>query len=421
MPSSANQSIAIHPAGTASQAAAPQDRFLKICFILEPLHAGVGRHVVDAACGLAQRGHEIHVLYSPVRLEPSFLADLSQQPRIRCHAIRMMPGLSAGDIMAFWKVKNYVKANGPFDIVHGESSKGGGFARLLKLFGASTVFYSPHAFITLSPLLSFPKKLAFRTIEFLLSHLTDKTVCSSQYEHDHALGLGIAQKKLTVLVNGRAPAKCRNRTDIRADLGYAAETVVIGFVGRLETQKAPHRLIEACLRVLPKIPQLHLLMIGDGPERSELEKRVQDAKMDHRVTWLGAVDGVQYMPAMDILAISSIYEGFAYVLLEALNAGLPIVTTPVGGVRESVLQGRNGIIVPHESIESMASALSRLAREADRRHAMGRISHERSALFSLSRMIDTLEAQYYQSIKTGLPEPQNAAQFPKPAASVRSI
>ncbi|HWU57011.1 MAG TPA: glycosyltransferase, partial [Rhizomicrobium sp.] len=175
----------------------PDDaRRLRICFILEPLHAGVGRHTVDVARTLADRGHEIHILYSPVRLEPQFLADLSGHPRIHCQAIRIMPGLCAGDMAAFWRIRTYVKRNGPFDIIHGESSKGGGFARLLKFFGASTVLYSPHAFVTLSPFQSFAKRQAFAGIELLLSHLTDVVVCSSQNEREHALSLGIPPRKL---------------------------------------------------------------------------------------------------------------------------------------------------------------------------------------------------------------------------------
>lgn len=121
--------------------AAQQGR-LRICLILEPLHAGVGRHTVDLAIALADRGHEIHVVYSPVRLDPDFLRALMAYPSIRCHAVEMMPGLSLKDIRAFWQVRRYVRRYGPFDIIHGESSKGGGFARLLKLLGARRVLYS---------------------------------------------------------------------------------------------------------------------------------------------------------------------------------------------------------------------------------------------------------------------------------------
>ena len=368
---------------------------LRICFIQEPLHAGVGRHTVDVARALADRGHEIHVVYSPVRLEPQFLADLSEHPRIHCHAIPIMPGLCAGDAAAFWRIKTYVKENGPFDVIHGESSKGGGFARLLKLFGAKTVLYSPHAFVTLSPFQSFAKRRAFAGIELLLSHLTDVIVCSSQNEREHALSLGIAAQKLAVVVNGRTPAVARDRASLRDELRLSGK-VVIGFVGRLEAQKAPHRLIEAAIKLLPKLPQAHLLMIGDGPERGQLEAMMRATGLEKRATWLGAVDAVQYMPAMDVLAMPSVYEGFAYVLLEALHAGLPIVATPVGGTAESVLPGENGIIVPHHPVEPLVTALRQLGLDAELRHKMGQAARERASHFSVTRMVDNLEGLYYR-------------------------
>lgn len=390
------------PRPVANLPAKPQrgSRALRICFIQEPLHAGVGRHTVDVARELANRGHEIHVIYSPVRLEPQFLSDLSGHPRIHTHPIAMKPGLCPADARAFWQVQRYIRRNSPFDIIHGESSKGGGFARLLKLFGARKVLYSPHAFITLSPRLPFTKRWIFQSIEVLLSHLTDVIVCSSQNEREHAIAMGIAPHRLALVVNGRTPAPVRDRASLRTSLGFDDDKVVIGFAGRLETQKAPQRLIEAALRLLPKAPYLHLLVIGDGPERASLETRMREAGLQDRATWLGAVNAVEYMPAMDMLAMPSLYEGFAYVLIEALQAGLPLVATPVGGTHESILPSKNGIVVPHHPIEPLVAALRQLGLDADLRQRMAEAARARAAYFSVPRMVDGLESLYCQLCTT---------------------
>jgi glycosyltransferase involved in cell wall biosynthesis len=275
------------------------------------------------------------------------------------------------------------------------------------------VLYSPHAFVTLSPL-PLAKRWLFASVESLLSHLTDVIVCSSKNEWDHAHALGLPAHKLTVVVNGRSPSPAPDRQTIRANLGLAEQQVVIGFVGRLEAQKAPHRLIEACLKLLPRLPHLHLLMIGDGPERQSLQISLDRAGLKHRVTWLGAVDAVQYMAAMDVFAMPSLYEGFAYVLIEALHAGLPVVATPVGGVNESVAPGKNGIIVPHHPRESLVAALRQLGLDAGLRRRMAQASRERAGYFSIDRMVDSLESLYYQ-LSEAQPARKSLTEFPAPA------
>jgi glycosyltransferase involved in cell wall biosynthesis len=173
---------------------------------------------------------------------------------------------------------------------------------------------------------------------------------------------------------------------------------VIGYVGRLCEQKAPERLIEACLRLMPEMPDLHLLMVGDGPQRAVLQQRLENVGLGSRVTWLGEVEATQFMPAMDMFTLPSRYEGFAYVLIEALQAGLPIVATPVGGARESVLPGGNGFIVPHDSIDAMADALGRLARDGRLRQAMAQASRVHATYFSVTRMVDDIEALYHHRL-----------------------
>jgi glycosyltransferase involved in cell wall biosynthesis len=186
------------------------------------------------------------------------------------------------------------------------------------------------------------------------------------------------------------------REQVRKSLGFAEDQVVVGFVGRMEEQKAPQRLVAVARRLLPELPKLRFLMIGDGPKRSALEASLGNTGLSDRVTWLGAVDSWQYFAGMDIFALPSLYEGFAYVLLEALSVGLPIVSTPVGGARESIAPGVNGMIVPHDSPEEMAVAIRELATSDDLRRAMGEASRSRAAQFSVQGMIDAIESLYFQ-------------------------
>ena len=375
-------------------------RRLKLCFISETVSAGVGQHLVDAIRELSQRGHEIHLIYSPLRTAPECLAALMDCPNVSCEAVPMPRALGTGDICAFRAIRTYVRANGPFDLIHGHSSKGGGYARLLKLYGFGPVFYSPHAFVTLSPITA-AKRIFYHGLEWTLARLTDRIVCTSECELRHARGLGIARARLALICNGAASRPAPQRTSIRAKLGLPPDRIVAGFAGRMEDQKAPQRLIAAARRLLPELPELTLLMIGEGPMRPILEAGLDDAGLNGRVIWLGSVDARQYMPAMDMFVLPSLYEGFPYVLLEALHAGLPIVSTPVGGSHECVTPGLNGMIVPHDLPEAMAAAIRTIATDGELRRRMGETSAARAERFSIPRMVDAMEDLYSNALGLG--------------------
>src|SRR3546814_5199739 len=95
-----------------------------------------------------------------------------------------------------------------------------------------------------------------------------------------------------------------------------------------------------------------------------------------------------------ILALPSSYEGFAYVLLEALVCGLPIVCTPVGGSEEAVEEGVNGFVVPHNDPQALAEKIGLLVRDPELRAEMSRCSLDRSKRYSLKAMPDQTEAVY---------------------------
>jgi len=117
------------------------------------------------------------------------------------------------------------------------------------------------------------------------------------------------------------------------------------------------------------------------------------------------------MPAFDMLALSSHYEGFAYVLIEALFAGLPIVSTLVGGTHETIEHGVNGFVAPHGSCRELAEAIRRIAEDPDLRHAMAAESRRRAEHFSILGMADAMELLYRRLLAR--PETPPAAASPR--------
>lgn len=400
---------------------------LKICYVSETVHAGVGRHLVDVMSHLARRGHELHLLYSPIRADAGFVAALRALPNTVCEPIPMPRSIGPRDVGAFRRIRRYVRANGPFDIIHGQSSKGGGYARLLALTEPGAIFYTPHAFITLSPTLPRLHRLAYGSIEAILSWLTDCVVCVSGTERDHARRLGIAADRIGVIVIGADAAAVPPRAGIRAASGLPEDQIVVGYVGRMDDQKAPERLVEAAELLLPTHPDVTVVMVGEGPKLASLKARTEAAGLDGRIRWLGFDDARYQMANFDILVVPSYYEGFARVLLEGLFTGLPIVSTPIGGADEAIEHGVNGYLVPHGDTGEMVDAITRLADDASLRRAMGQASRERAQWFTIERMVDGIEALYWAvrdehraSAEAPPASVPGATPLPAPAAARRS-
>src|SRR5690606_29393466 len=161
---------------------------------------------------------------------------------------------------------------------------------------------------------------------------------------------------IAVIPNGIAPPHLRESTAVRDDLGLTADAIVVGFVGRLFAQKAPHVLLKAFSQCADRHPRAILAIVGDGPLRQSLEDLAIQLEISDRVRWLGAQNGQQSMPAFDVFVLSSHYEGMPYVLLEAAHAGLPIIATNVSGVSSIVRDQENGFVVPPGDDHCMAKA-----------------------------------------------------------------
>jgi glycosyltransferase involved in cell wall biosynthesis len=375
---------------------------LRICFVAESVDTGIGRQFADAIAALAARGHDIHLLHCG-SAESGTPPGLETSPNLHLEILAAPRAAGWRDISGLRKIRKYLRARGPFDAVHGLGAKGGAYARMLKLRDRATpVVYTPQDFVP-RPQAAAPARLLRNAAGRLFAPLADRLICLSLAERELARRLGFRDERVTLAAPGASPILVPPRKMLRRRLGLSDRHVAVGFAGRMDPQKAPERLIAAAFRLLPEMPRLMLVMIGDGPKRERLEARLRRVGLAHRVRWLGDVDARQYMPAFDILALPSRYEGFAAVLIEALHAGLPIVATPVGGTHETIEDNVNGFVVPHDAPNEMAAAIHRLAINPSLRRIMGESSRQRSRHFSIPRMADAIEATY-RSLRVAPPD-----------------
>lgn len=368
---------------------------LRILQVLEPSGGGSGRHFVDLCAGLKARGHAVTAVYSPVRAEERFVGELKALDLRKVIALPMLRAVGPADASAWQALAQVVRAEGPFDIIHGHSSKAGALTRI-RLPGPHVPrIYTPHAFRTMDPTLGAKGRLLFGKVESLLGRFfTDRLICVSQSEYEHALTLGIPAELMRVVVNGVGDIPQGNGSAIRGRLGLPDEAIVFGFVGRLSAQKAPERLIAAFTKLAANVPSARLLMVGHGELEQAIRLQLETANLADRVTITADITGAEVMQALDVLVMPSRYEAMSYVMLEAAASGLPIIVTDVGGARNVVTPDENGIIVANnDAPSSLAKAMETLADKAIRARFAGNAAVRRHS-FGLEVMVDQTLAVY---------------------------
>jgi glycosyltransferase involved in cell wall biosynthesis len=177
------------------------------------------------------------------------------------------------------------------------------------------------------------------------------------------------------------------------------DALVVGCVARLVPVKDHATLVDAFATVRAEHPELHLVLVGDGECRRELEAQVERLGLTGAVTFTGELrGGGNHHRAFDISALTSLSEGFPNSLVEAMAAGVPVVATAVGGSVDAVAEGETGFLVPPRNAGALALALRRLAEDPALRATFGSAARERArtmygaapALRALQSMYDTL-------------------------------
>lgn len=182
--------------------------------------------------------------------------------------------------------------------------------------------------------------------------------------------------KLVAVPNGIHPegfaqASAAARAQLAIELGFGADTRLVGFVGRLNWAKDLATLVDAFAQVRRHRDDVALVLVGDGDERASLQARVAAAGIADAVAFLGDRGDVPaLLQGFDIFALSSISEGYSIALLEASASALPIVATRVGGNGEIVTDGVTGCLVPPGDPPALAAALLGLLDDEPRRQAM---------------------------------------------------
>ena len=240
----------------------------------------------------------------------------------------------------------------------------------------------------------------YKKIQSKTEKTFDHFICVSDYLADHLIRQhGLDRTKINTIYNGVDLDYFEGTPDypkIKNEFLQRGERILIGAVGRLVAEKGLEYLLTAIPKVLKRFSEARLLLVGDGPLRKDLERIVIDLDLTGKVTFVGFRSDIkEILSSLDILVLPSLLEGFPMIILEAMAMAKPIVASDIPGIREQIIDGKNGILVPIKDSNTLAAAIINIL--ADRKTAENVGLAARKTVyekFSIERMVAETESLY---------------------------
>ena len=285
------------------------------------------------------------------------------------------------------------------DIVHTHSSKAGILGRLAaRLAGVPVIFHTYHGFgfNDFQPRLI---KTLYIWLERITGRVTNQTVIVSYANAKRAEDSGIVRNNDWILCRDAISLEQfmqpgPRRTKLR-EWNVPENRVVAGMVACFKLQKSPLDFVEVAARVLKETDRVHFIMAGDGELRPAIEARIRDLGISSHITLLGwQKDMPEVYRNLDVVVLTSLWEGLPCVFSEAMAAGLPIVATQVDGAREAIIDGDNGFLHGPHDVEGMAKSVLKLVENPALREAMGSRGKSRVSEFDIDTSVRALESAY---------------------------
>lgn len=362
--------------------------------------------VVDLAVELQKNGHEITVLTTRYRNESSF----EKIQNVRVFRTKPTLSLSGIDYCISFPVGSLVKLFRKYraDVVHGVMEFGtqtmtaaavSSFLEkpfVLTIQGAVTTFGAPYVDAAFS--------VFDRTVVKACAIIPKRVIVVGRRLSERALQLGINQSKIRVVPSGihsenEFNPKLFDPDAARKGFGFP-DKILVGFVGRLVRLKGLRFLLYALKALRKEIPELHLVVIGDGPDKLFIESVAENLNLPITMTgWVRRSELPFALSAIDIFVNPSLSEGLPISVMEAMAMQKPVVATDVGGTEDLVKDRENGFLIPPSDVSALAFTIKELAIDADLRLKMGQIGRtiiERD--FSFGTIVSKVSEVYKEAI-----------------------
>ncbi len=222
-------------------------------------------------------------------------------------------------------------------------------------------------------------------------------VAVSRADEERMTSIERIKPKDTIFIpNGISPLPSPSGKDVRAELGIAPEVPLVGTMGFLRYPKAIDNLVRAADPLRRMVPGVKVLIAGDGPDRPMVEGLIEELDLHDTVVLLGLRSDVpDLLATLDVAVCPSDSEGSPLSIMEYMDAGLPVVSTNVGGVPDLIDPGVHGLLVERRDPHALAQAMAELLNDRERAAEMGRRGRERRAQeFDIDVMVRNVEKLY---------------------------
>ena len=354
---------------------------------------GAERQVVELSKGLDKSKYRC-IVCSLSRVVP-----LAEELRREGIEVIVLPKRLPLDVTRIPRLANLIRRE-KIDIVHCYLISGNTWGRLATLFvPVSAVVASVRNALPKRPWVHLwaHRVLAYFTDAFVVNASMTKQIVMERYH--------VPADRISVIHNGIDLARFDvtvNVTQKRQDLGLDPDRLVVGVVGRFHAQKDHRTFLQAARLVLEDRLDVQFLCVGEGGLLNATKKLAVDLGIRSRVFFPGERRDIpEVMYVMDLLVLSSRWEGLPNVVMEAMAASRPVVATEVGGCPELVEGGKTGLLVPPRDPDALASAILEILRNSELSERMGRKGRQRiEERFDRQLMIERTQDLYERLLKS---------------------
>lgn len=236
-------------------------------------------------------------------------------------------------------------------------------------------------------------------LQKLISTLVDRYIAVSDGVARKLGKLILSHNKIRVVKNGINLERfsCTRSDTLRSLLNYNKDMPIVLTVARLDKQKGHEYLLEAASMV----PEAVFVLVGDGPERENLETNAKNMRVDDRVVFLGHRPDMQkFLAGCDVFVLPSLYEGLPLTIIEAMAAARPVIASDIPGTDEIIINGKTGILVPPANPRAMAEAIQRVLSDPTLARDLAISGKNRAySEFSSKKMLEGVTRLYEEIIR----------------------